>query len=205
MLNTITTDAAGRRQAAIRSKSDDTLIASIAKGDREAMEVFYVRHKAKVLRCAMRFVRNPSAAEEVTSDVFQHVWRKAGDFKSRSQVSTWLLAIARNKALDVRCQRSAEPLDEDFVDTLVDAADDPEATMHKKENHGIVHECLTHLSPAHRTIIDLIYLQEKPIGEVAKLIQVPENTVKTRMFYARQRMKGLLVDKGIDRSWHWIQ
>jgi RNA polymerase sigma-70 factor (ECF subfamily) len=205
MLDTITTDAAGRPQAAIRNKSDESLIASIAKGDRDAMEVFYVRHKAKVLRCAMRFVRNPSAAEEVMSDVFQHVWRRAGDFKSRSQVSTWLLAIARNKALDVRCQRSAEPLDQDFADTLVDTSDDPETTMHKKESYGFVRECLTHLSPAHRTIIDLIYLQEKPIGEVARLIKVPENTVKTRMFYARQRMKGLLVHKGIDRAWHWVQ
>ena len=86
----------------------------------------------------------------------------------------------------------------------MDTSDDPETTMHKKESYGFVRECLTQLSPAHRTIIDLIYLQEKPIGEVARLIQVPENTVKTRMFYARQRMKGLLVDKGVDRSWHWV-
>src|ERR1044072_1211072 len=123
MLNTITTGAGGRPQAAIRNPSDDSLIASIAKGDREAMEIFYGRHKAKVLRCAMRFVRNPSAAEDVMSDVFQHVWRRAGDFKSRSQVSTWLLAVARNKALDVRCQRPTEPLEQDFADTLVDTSD----------------------------------------------------------------------------------
>jgi RNA polymerase sigma-70 factor (ECF subfamily) len=141
----------------------------------------------------------------VVSEVFHDVWRKAGYFESRSQVSTWLLAITRNKALNIRSRRSAEPLDEDFAESIEDEADGPEATMVGKENHGIVHECLTHLSPAHRTIIDLIYLQEKPIGEVAKLIQVPENTVKTRMFYARQRMKGLLVDKGVDRSWHWVQ
>ena len=205
MLNTIESDTTRRPQAATHDTSDDALIKSIASGDQDAMETFYLRHKAKVLRCAMRFVRNPTAAEEVVSDVFHHVWHKAGDFKSRSQVSTWLLAIARNKALDVRWQRSAEPLDQDFADTLVDDADDPEATMHREENRGIVHECLAHLSPAHRTIIDLVYLQEKPIGEVAKLIRVPENTVKTRMFYARQRMKGLLVDKGVDQSWHWVQ
>ena len=205
MLNTITTDAPRRPQVAARDTSDEALIKSIAKGDQDAMEVFYLRHKAKVVRCAMRFVRNPSAAEEVVSDVFQHVWHKAGDFKSHSKVSTWLLAIARNKALDVRGKRSAEPLDQDFADTLVDEADDPEATMHRKESRGIVHECLSHLSPAHRTIIDLVYLQEKPIGEVAKLIHVPENTVKTRMFYARQRMKGLLVEKGVNQSWHWVQ
>jgi RNA polymerase sigma-70 factor (ECF subfamily) len=205
MLNTITTDIPRRPQAAARDTSDDALIKSIAKGDQDAMEVFYLRHKAKVVRCAMRFVRSAPAAEEVVSDVFHYVWYKAGDFKSHSQVSTWLLAIARNKALDVRGKRSAEPLDQDLADTLVDETDDPEATMQRKESRGIVHECLGYLSPAHRTIIDLIYLQEKPIGEVAKLIQVPENTVKTRMFYARQRMKGLLVEKGLNQSWHCLQ
>ena len=205
MLTTIETDTTRRPQAATRDTSDEVLIKSIAKGDQDAMEIFYVRHKTKVLRFAMRFVRDPSGAEEVVSEVFHDVWGKAGYFKSRSQVSTWLLAIARNKALNFGARRSAEPLDEDFAESIVDEADGPEATMLGKENHGIVHECLRHLSPAHRTIIDLIYLQEKPIGEVAKLIQVPENTVKTRMFYARQRMKGLLVDKGVDRSWHWVQ
>jgi RNA polymerase sigma-70 factor (ECF subfamily) len=74
--------------------------------------------------------------------------------------------------------------------------------MLSKENHGIVHQCLTHLSPAHRAVIDLVYLQDKPIGEVARLIQVPENTVKTRIFHARRRMKGLLVDMGVNQSWH---
>jgi RNA polymerase sigma-70 factor (ECF subfamily) len=205
MLTSFETGSARRPHAATRDTSDDALIKAITRGDQDAMEIFYLRHKAKVLRCAMRFVRNPTAAEEVVSDVFQHVWRRAGDFQSRSQVSTWLLAIARHKALDVRAQRVAEPLDDDLADTLVDEADGPETTMHRKESRGIVHECLAHLSPAHRTIIELIYLQEKPIGEVAKLISVPENTVKTRVFYARQRMKGLLIDKGVDRSWHWVQ
>jgi len=202
MLNTIIIESTRRRRAATRKTSDESLIKFIAGGDRDAMETFYVRHKSSVLRFAMRFVYDPSGAEEVVSEVFHDVWRKAGDFQSRSQVSTWLLAITRNKALDVRRRHSAEPLDQDFADSIMDGADGPEATILSKESHGIVHECLTHLSPAHRAIIDLVYLQEKPIGEVAKLIQVPESTVKTRMFYARQRMKGLLVDKGVNQSWH---
>ena len=202
MLNTITTESTRRPRAATRDTSDERLIKSIANGDRDAMETFYVRHKTSVLRFAMRIVHDLSGAEEVVSEVFHDVWRKAGCFQSRSQVSTWLMAIARNKALDVRSRRPAEPLDQDFADSIMDDADGPEATMLSKESHGIVHECLMHLSPVHRAIIDLVYLQEKPIGEVAKLIQVPESTVKTRMFYARQRMKGLLVDKGVNQSWH---
>jgi RNA polymerase sigma-70 factor (ECF subfamily) len=202
MLNTITTESTRRPRAAPRDTSDECLIKSIAEGDRDAMEAFYVRHKTSVLRFAMRFVRDPSGAEEVMSEVFHDVWRKAGCYRSRAQVSTWLMAIARNKALDVRSRRPVEPLDQYFIDSIVDEADSPEAMVLSKESRGIVHECLTHLSPAHRAIIDLVYLQEKPIGEVAKLIQVPESTVKTRMFYARQRMKGLLADKGVSQSWH---
>ena len=201
MLNTATESTRWPRTPA-RDTSDAGLIESIAEGDRDAMEIFYVRHKSNVLRFALRIVRDPSGAEEVTSEVFHDVWRKAGYFQSRSQVSTWLMAIVRNKALDARSRRPAEPLDEELADSIVDEADGPEATILSKESRGIVHECLTHLSPAHRAIIDLVYLQEKPIGEVARLIHVPESTVKTRMFYARQRMKGLLVDKGVNQSWH---
>lgn len=202
---TIRANTGGRPQAATSDTLDDCLIKSIAEGDQDAMEMFYVRHKTKVVRCAMRLVRNPSGAEEVASEVFHDVWRKAGYFKSRSRVSTWLLAIARNKALDVRSRRSAEQLDEDLAESIVDESDGPEAMILGKESHGIVHQCLMQLSPAHRTIIDLIYLQERPICEVAMLIRVPESTVKTRMFYARQRMRGLLANKGVDQSWHYVQ
>lgn len=205
MLTTIASDTIRPPRTVGRDTSDESLIKSIAGGDQEAMGILYARHKTRVLRCAMKVVRNLAGAEEVVSEVFHDVWQKAGRFESRSRVSTWLLAITRNKALDARSRRRGEPLDDDFAESIVDEADGPETMMFDKESHGIVHECLTHLSPAHRTIIDLVYLQEKPVGEVAKLIQVPENTVKTRMFYARQRMKVLLVDKGIDQSWHWVQ
>jgi RNA polymerase sigma-70 factor (ECF subfamily) len=205
MLNTIAVDAASRKPAAARKTSDEQLIESVAEGDRRAMQALFTRHRTSVLRFAMRIVGNRSIAEEVANEVFQEVWHKADRFQSRSQVLTWLLAITRHKALDTRRQPSSETLDQGFAETIVDEADDPETAMYKNESNGIVRECLTRLSPAHRTIIDLIYLQERSIGEVARMIQVPESTVKTRMFYARKRMEGLLIDKGIDRSSRWIQ
>jgi RNA polymerase sigma-70 factor (ECF subfamily) len=204
MLDIIESGATRRQPAAIQNTPDEDLIESIAAGDRQAMQTLFVRHEADVLRFATRIVRNPSVAAEVTNEVFLDVWRKADEFESRARVSTWLLAITRNKAIDA-LRRQTEVLEPDVAEAIVDAADDPEAAMHKKERSGIVHECLTQLSPAHRTIIDLIYFQERSIGEVAKMSQVPENTVKTRVFYARKRMEGLLLDKGVDRSWHWIQ
>jgi RNA polymerase sigma-70 factor (ECF subfamily) len=204
MLDIIESEATRRQPAAIPNTSDDDLIESIAAGDRQAMQTLFVKHKADVLRFATRIVRNPSVAAEVTNEVFLDVWRKAGEFESRSRVSTWLFAITRNKALDA-LRRQTEALEQDLAEAIVDEADDPEAAIHKKESSGIVRECLSQLSPAHRTIIDLIYFQERSIGEVAKMSQLPENTVKTRMFYARKRMEGLLIDKGIDRSWHWVQ
>jgi len=142
-----------------------------------------------------------STAEDLVSEVFFDVWRQADRFESRSQVSTWLMAIARNKALSVLRRRTTEELDEEVAEFIEDPADNPEVTMHKTQRSAILQDCLAQLSPAHREIVDLVYYHEKTIDEVAEIIGVPQNTVKTRMFYARKRIGELMAAKGIDRAW----
>ena len=73
--------------------------------------------------------------------------------------------------------------------------------MQKTQRSAILQNCLAQLSPAHREIVDLVYYHEKTIDEVAEIIGVPQNTVKTRMFYARKRIAELMAAKGIDRAW----
>jgi RNA polymerase sigma-70 factor, ECF subfamily len=197
MLNIINSDATNRQQAALRATTDEDLIESIAEGDRRAMDILFSRHKGAVLRFATRIVRDLSIAEDVVNEVFFDVWRKADRFEARSQVLTWLLAIARNKAIEALRRRTTETLDEDFVEAIEDTADDPEAAMRKKQDSEIVRECLSQLSADHRDIIDLIYFHERTIGEAAEMIRVPQNTVKTRMFYARKRLSELLANKDI--------
>ena len=180
------------------SASDEELIRAISGGNRHAMKLLYARHSVRVSRFALRFVADESVAEDLVNDVFLDVWRKAGAFAGRSQVSTWLLAIARNKAITVTRRRSCDPLNDDICETIQDGADDPETVMGKSQTRSLLFQCLTNLSAAHREVIDLVYYHGKSIDEVAEIIQVPPNTVKTRMFYARNRLAKLLAEARLE-------
>jgi RNA polymerase sigma factor, sigma-70 family len=180
--------------------SDVTLIRSIAAGDKHSMQILFARHNVQIFRFLVRFVGDKSAAEDLVSEVFLDVWRQAGRFQGRSQVTTWLLALARNKALSALRRRSTEELDEEAVAAIEDPQDNPEAAIQNRQTSEILLKCLTKLSPPHREIIDLVYYHEKSIDEVAEITGVPQNTVKTRMFYARKRIAELMATQGLDRA-----
>src|SRR5947209_14015338 len=101
-----------RSLSATAATSDDALIQRIAGGDRLAMQVLFARHHVRVYRFVLRLVRNEATAEDLISEVFLDVWRQAGRFEGRAAVSTWLLAIARFKALSVMRRRPDEALGE---------------------------------------------------------------------------------------------
>jgi RNA polymerase sigma-70 factor, ECF subfamily len=180
--------------------SDEALITAIAAGDRRAMHVLYVRHSVRVYRFVLRLTNDSSLAEDIVSEVFIDVWRGARGFKAKSQVSTWLLAIARNKALSAMRIRMDEQLHDEMTTAIADSADDAETTADKRDRSAIVQHCLSKLSPLHRQVIDLVYYHEKSVAEVAQIVEAPANTVKTRMFYARKRMENLLKAAGLDRN-----
>ncbi len=185
----------------MQATSDEVLIARIAGGDRLAMQVLYARHHVRVYRFVLRLVRNDSAAEDLISEVFLDVWRQAARFEGRSAVTTWLLAIARFKALSALRRKPEEELDEEKAGAIEDPSDDPETSLEKKDKSAALRKCLTALSPEHREIIDLVYYHEKSVEEVAQIVGIPENTVKTRMFYARKKLAEQLKAAGIERGW----
>jgi RNA polymerase sigma-70 factor (ECF subfamily) len=158
------------------------LIEAISGGDRRAMNLLYARHSMRVYRFALRLIGNEATAEDVASEVFLDVWRKAKSFEGRSRVSTWLLGITRNKALEMLRRPSIAAADAKSCQEIEDAADDPETAVQKKQTGSILFECLKRLSPVHREIVDLVYYHQKPVNEVAEIIGIPRNTVKTRMF-----------------------
>jgi len=184
-----------------QATSDDDLIARIAGGDRLAMQVLYARHHVRVYRFVLRLVRNETTAEDLISEVFLDVWRQAGRFEGRSAVTTWLLSIARFKALSAMRRRPEEELDEAQAEAIVDESDDPEVAAQKRDKGNALRQCLTALSAEHREVIDLVYYHEKSVEEVAAIVGIPEATVKTRMFYARKRLSELLKAAGVDRGW----
>jgi RNA polymerase sigma-70 factor (ECF subfamily) len=181
----------------VSERSDKALIESIAEGDKLAMRVLFARHYVRVYRFALRLTGNSATAEDIVNEVFFDVWRQAGGFEAKSQVSTWLLAITRYKAISSIRRRSESQLDEEFASTIADTADNPEDSMDKKGRSAILQHCLRQLSPAHREIIDLVYYHEKSVAEVAEIVDAPEKTVKTRMFYARKRLSEMLATKNI--------
>ena len=201
MTATVTTLPTGRAATGTQSDSkqelDVQLLTRIAGGNRLAMRVLYARYNQRVFRFALRLVDNEALAEDVVSEVFFDVWRKAGTFEGRSQVSTWLLGITRNKALDARKQRSPDGWDEDAANAVEDPAANPEVEVQKKDTRAVMRKCLAQLSAAHREIIDLIYYHGKSIEDVAKITGAGQATVKTRMFYARKHLAELLAGYGI--------
>jgi RNA polymerase sigma-70 factor (ECF subfamily) len=185
----------------MQTASDEVLIARIAGGDRLAMQVLYARHHVRVYRFILRLTRNEATAEDMISEVFLEIWRSAGKFEGRSQVSTWMLSIARFKTLSALRKRSEEELDDGVAEQIEDHADDPETSLAKKDKGALLRECMNALSAEHREVIDLVYYHEKSVDEVASIVGIPAATVKTRMFYARKKLSELLREQGVDRGW----
>jgi RNA polymerase sigma-70 factor, ECF subfamily len=182
-------------------REDALLIERIAQGDRLAMQVLFARHRLRVFRFILRFVRDEGNAEDVLADVFLDVWRQANSFQGRSAVSTWLLSIARFKALSQVRKRTESALDDDYAAGIKDEADDPEVELAKRDKGAALRKCLQKLSSEHRETIELVYYHEKSVEDVAQIVGVPAATVKTRLFYARQKLSEICKREGIDRGW----
>ena len=164
--------------------SDAALIQSIAAGDKGAMRILFERHKVRLFRFLLRFVGDRSAAEDLVSEVFLDVWRQAGRSQGRSEATTWLLAIARNKALLALRRRSREEPHEE------------EPAIENRQKTEILLKCLTQLSTTHREVIDLVYYHQRSIEDVAEIIGIPKSIVKTRMLCARNRIPELSPARG---------
>jgi len=200
MRNVIAINAqASQSIIAAQATSDDMLLESIAGGNRTSMHILYCRHNVRVYRFILRIVRDATAAEDLVSQVFLDVWRTAGQFQGRSQVSTWLLSIARFKALTAMRQRRFEDIDQEDVRQIPDDCETPETSLDRSDTSAILRACVQKLSPAHREIITLVYYHEKSVEEVGQIIGIPQSTVKTRMFYARKQLADLLKGCGVDR------
>jgi len=176
------------------ASADINLVNRIAAGDKLAMQALFARHRTGTYRWLLRLVNDEALAEDLLSEVFLDVWRQADRFEGRSSVSTWLMSIARFKALSARRRRTEDELTEEIEGTVADTSNDPEVALLEKNRSELVREALTRLSPEHREIIDLVYFHEKSISECAEILGIPAATVKTRMFYARKKLAELVKD-----------
>lgn len=174
--------------------SDLPLLARINAGDRQALHALYVKYYRRLLSFVQRMTGQADAAEEVVNDVMLVVWSTGRTFQGRSSVATWIFGIAHRKArkmAEKSRRRSERTLNADFDDWSERFAD-PEHFAHRTELEDLLQHALGQLTAEQRAVVELTYFLGCSYDEIAAIAAVPVNTVKTRMFYARLKLKKLL-------------
>jgi RNA polymerase sigma-70 factor, ECF subfamily len=203
-----------QQECSTKVDDDLQLLGRVARQDRVAFEQLYRRHYRRLFHFVTRIVRREDLAEEIVGDAMFAVWRGASSFEGGSSVSTWLFAIGYRqalKALDRNRKHSVVDSDDEALAAVVDSdpATDPEAAAASSAETARLQQAVASLGEHHRVVVELTALGHS-YPEIAEIVGVPENTVKTRMFHARQLMKRFLARSeqkkiatltGADRSW----
>ena len=171
------------------------LLGRIERADEAAFRELYRAFSRRLYAYVLRQLNDPAQAEEIVADTLYEVWRQPAKFRGDSQFSTWLIGIARNKVLMAYRSRKPDTLHDDLDDVAENvAADEPgafEILAQQQRQEGVRH-CMSKLSTEHRECVHLVFFEGMPLAEVATLQACPENTVKTRLFHARQKLKNCL-------------
>jgi RNA polymerase sigma factor (sigma-70 family) len=173
------------------------LIGRVAAGDLRAFEQFYRAYHVRLTRFLDRMTRRRSVVEEVLNDTMLVVWNRSDRFDGTSKVSTWIFAIAYRKALKA-LQRHDEAVEDETIDErpAVDAG--PEQQAQRRQVNAQLLRALDALSVDHRAVVELTYFHGMGYREIAQIVDCPVDTVKTRMFHARRRLRGLLAGDAED-------
>ncbi|HEY4439152.1 MAG TPA: sigma-70 family RNA polymerase sigma factor [Candidatus Elarobacter sp.] len=171
---------------------DRTLLAEIAQRDRVAFETFFAAHGAAVHRFVRDLVHDGGLAEELTSDVMVQVWRSAAKFAGRSRVRTWLFGIAHHKAIDALRRRRVPTVPLDAMLSIASDAEGPDDAALRAEDRDRLAAALASLSPEHRAVLELTFVEGFSQKEIADIVGAPAATVKTRAFYAKARLRDVL-------------
>jgi RNA polymerase sigma-70 factor (ECF subfamily) len=182
------------RRLGAEAPSDSQLVAAVAGGDRRSFDLLYRRFYPRLFGYLLNLVGSRELAEEVLDDTMVVVWQKAGSFEQRSKASTWIFGIAYRRALKrlSRRRRERPPTAADDAIHELTAPDSPEADLGRKELRQSMLEALGRLSVEQRSVVLLAYFEDLAYPEIATILECPVNTVKTRMFHARRRLRTLL-------------
>ena len=182
-------------QAVLSELAEQRLIAQIA-GARQlpAFEALYRCYHPRLARFLDRVTRRTSLVDEVLNDTMLVVWNSAERYNGQSKVSTWIFAIAYRKALKALHQLD-DPLPDDDTNPPASDAPGPEQQLRQRQVHEALRRAMGELSPEHRAVVDLTYFHGADYREIAHIVGCPVDTVKTRMFHARKRLKTLLAGR----------
>lgn len=165
------------------------LLQGIGAGDTAAFEAFYKIYYPRLFRFVLRMTRQTEAVEELIQETLLVVWEKPHGFNFESKISTWVFGIAYKKTLKAMAKSARRDHDVD-IDQFVDSIGDPVANpAHNWENEDWLNRGLALLSPEQRAVIELTFYHGLSYQEIGKVLDCPENTVKTRMFHARRKLQ----------------
>jgi len=194
-------------------EDDAALLRRVATRDRRAFEALYHLYYRRLFGYLLKLTRRADLVEEVLNDVMLAIWKGAAGFDGRSRPSTWIFGIAYHKALKALARRSRQlpesqrwNRDEPFESSGPAGPaepverDEPESLLARRELTGAVGRALGELSPEQRAAVELTYYYGLSYPEIAEIVGCPVNTVKTRMFHARRRLRELLPKMGIGRA-----
>jgi RNA polymerase sigma factor (sigma-70 family) len=185
-------DTAFAARAASRSERDEArLLGRVCAGDLRAFEELYRVYYPRLMRFLERVTRRPGIVEEVLNDTMLVVWNSAEAYNGGSKVSTWIFAIAYRKALKA-LRRFDDPVDDEPNETLVDLKPGPDVLLDLWQLRETLTKALEGLSPEHRAVVELTYFHGLGYREIAQIVSCPVDTVKTRMFHARRRLRAML-------------
>jgi RNA polymerase sigma-70 factor (ECF subfamily) len=187
----ISNGAARRPQTGARRSSgpeEGELLARVREGDLHAFERLYRIYQPRLARFLFNLVGRPQLVEEVMDDTMMVVWETAGSFRGTSKLSTWIFSIAYRKAVKAK-MRWPDPVEDQPFDTRVSNDPGPDDELHHRRLHDALLEAMEELSPDHRAVVDLTYFHGLGYREIAEIMNCPVDTVKTRMFHARRRLR----------------
>jgi RNA polymerase sigma factor (sigma-70 family) len=183
--------------------SEIQLLRRVGARDRKAFEALYHAYYRRLFAYLLKVMRRADLVEEVLNDVMLAIWKGAAGFDGRSRPSTWIFGIAYHKALKALARRSSRTLetmesaDPDRGPAEPVDAEEPESLLARRELATVLGQALRALPAEQRTVVELTYYYGLPYQEIAEIMGCPVNTVKTRMFHARRRLRELLPELGV--------
>ena len=179
------------------ASGDARLIARIIERDPRAFEDLYRLYHPRLTRFLRNIVRRPSLVEEVLNDTLMVVWDQPDRYNGQSKVSTWIFAIAYRKGLNAR-RRQDEPMEDKLADIRASDEPGPDRQLDWRQLREVLLNAMSELSADHLAVIDLTYFHDMGYREIAEIMDCPVDTVKTRMFHARRRLRGALAGELAD-------
>lgn len=167
------------------------LLEKIRRGDRGAFEALYRAYHPRLTRFLLRLVRRPQLVEEALNDTLMVVWQRPDSFHGGSKLSTWIFAIAYRKAMKA-LGRFDDPREDPDGFERADEGPGPEDNSAGVLRRDLLARAMDELSPAHRAVVDLTYYHELDYNEIARILDCPVGTVKTRMFHARRQLRRIV-------------